>query len=125
MAPKDFIGVKVLCNTRGGAGVVITSLVCTIPGWLIVVQVLIDGVDAKDLDYYETVFIVRDILFTLNSVINIFIYTCLDNMFRRELKKFLGCLFRNPIKCTKELTSSSSNNENELIASNSNVETTR
>ena len=107
------------------AGVVITSLVCTIPGWLIVVQVLINGGDAKDLDYYETVFIVRDILFTLNSAINIFIYTCLDKMFRRELKKFLGCLFWNPIKCRKELTSSSSNNENKPLASNSNVETTR
>ena len=98
------------------AGVVITSLVCTIPGWLIVAQTVIDGGAAKDLDYYETLFVVRDILFTLNSSINIFIYTCLDTTFRRELRKFLPNILINPLKCRK-----SPNSENEMVTSNSNT----
>ena len=78
------------------AGVVVTSLVCTIPGLLLVILVVEDGGDLRDLGYYETIFLVRDILFTLNSAVNIFIYSCLDNTFRRELKKFLRNLIRKP-----------------------------
>ena len=78
------------------AGVVVTTLVCTIPGLLLVILVVQDGGDMRDLGFYETIFIVRDILFTLNSAVNIFIYSCLDNSFRRELRKFLQSLIRKP-----------------------------
>ena len=73
------------------AGVVIVLLVCTIPGWLLVIKILIDGGKPTNLEYYETVNTVRLIFYTMNSAINIFIYACLDKTFRRELKKFFKC----------------------------------
>ena len=73
------------------AGVVIALLVCLIPGLLLAIKVLVDGGKAKNMEYYETVNIVRMVFYTLNSAINIFIYTCLDKTFRRELKKFFKC----------------------------------
>ena len=78
------------------AGVVVASLICTIPGCLIVVQPLINGGEAKNLEYYEILIIVRDVFLTLNSAINIFIYTCLDKTFRRVLRKFFRRLLRKP-----------------------------
>ena len=104
------------------AGVVIASIICTIPGWLVVIKVLIDGGEAENLNYYETVFIVRDILFTVNSSINIFIYTCLDTTFRRELRKFLPSILINPLKCRKNSHPHPPNSENEIVTSNSNIE---
>ena len=37
------------------AGVVMSSIVCTIPGWLIVIKILRDGDEVKNMEYYETV----------------------------------------------------------------------
>ena len=97
------------------AGVVIASLICTFPGWLVVVRVLIDGGEAKaeNLQYYESVFMVRDIFFTLNSAINIFIYSCFDPSFREELSKFSWSVLRIPPKCKKIFKPTSTNSENE------------
>ena len=72
-------------------GVVISLLVCITPGWLIVIKVLMDGTEATNLQYYEIVFMVRMAFYTLNSAINIFIYICLDTIFRKELKMFFNC----------------------------------
>ena len=79
------------------AGVVITLLVCSIPSWLSGIRVLIEGVKAKNMEFYETANILRMVFYTLNSAVNIFIYICLDTTFRRELKKFFKCLFTQPI----------------------------
>ena len=48
------------------------------------------------MEYYEILIIVRDVFLTLNSAINIFIYTCLDKTFRRVLRKFFRRLLRKP-----------------------------
>ena len=74
------------------AGVVITHLVCIIPGWIISFKILIDGGEAKDLEFYETICIVRMVFYAFNSGTNIFIYICLDKTFRGEFKKFFKCL---------------------------------
>ena len=76
------------------AGVVITLIICNIPGWLLVIKALIDGGKANDLEYYETANVVRMVFYMLNSALNIFIYLCLDTTFRRELKKFFLCQLR-------------------------------
>ena len=72
-------------------GVVISLLVCITPGWLIVFKVLMDGTEATNLQYYEIVIMVRMAFYTLNSATNIFIYICLDTIFRKELKMFFKC----------------------------------
>ena len=72
-------------------GVVISLLVCITPGWLIVFKVLMDGTEATNLQYYEIVIMVRFAFYALNSATNIFIYICLDTIFRKELTKSFKC----------------------------------
>ena len=80
------------------AGVVLSYLVCTIPGCLVVIQVyMVDGGELKGVKVYDLIIIVRDVLYTLNSSINIFIYSCLDTIFRKELKKFFMHLMRRHV----------------------------
>ena len=79
------------------AGVVITLIICTLPGWLFWFEVLVDEGKAKNMEYYETVSIVRMVFYMLNSSMNIFIYTCLDTTFREEMKKLFKHLFRKNV----------------------------
>ena len=103
-------------------GVVISSLICTIPEVMVKIQSLLFALTSKR-DYDKTLLKVRDIFAILNSAINIIIYTCLSKAFREEFIKFFISLLRNPLKSRKKFTPASLNAENELITSNSNVET--
>ena len=103
-------------------GVVISSLICTIPEVMVKIQSLLLALTSKR-DYDETLLKVRDSFAILNSAINIIIYFCLSKTFREEFIKLFINLLRNPLKSRNKFTPASPNAENELITSNSNVET--
>ena len=88
------------------AGVVITSLICTVPDMAVKVQLLIYGLteeveDHRPSSHDATLLQVRDIFAVLNAAINFVIYAWLGKAFRKEFKKF----FRNAFNCGERSTS--------------------
>ena len=102
-------------------GVVISSLICTVPEMMVKIQSLHLALTSERYydNYDKTILRVRDTFAILNSAINIVIYTCLGKTFREEFKKFFLRLLRNPFKSRIKFTVA----ENELTFSKSNVET--